>query len=521
MTRRSPGTTQPARLSLILGLLALLAGCGGSDGGASTSSGTTETSSTTTSTVTFSPNPAATSGSTGNVLVTNQVAPGAQAAGATQYVYTAFDASHQLVYGPVSDPPETEQLLQNVPIEAKALNVDYYGQNGEATGYTEDVPISVQAGATTKALAAGVSQPNQWTAHGPYARSYSPFSHSVGVCYAGPGTAHPSVQQDLDTLVNTDGFKMLHIYHLYSSSSAPFQFDPSIKAVLDHAQANNVEILLGTLNSDVTSTFQTVGGADAWLTQLKPYLTAGVVKAIALANEPNDRGQANIQPATFATAATNLRQALTNAGFPSLPITTCLVYGGIVSYPPAAARFQDDGAALSMQGYIQALVSTNASPFVFVNILPSYTVTSVVRDVPSTASWYPQFGLFTSTTDPAQNDGNLNPYWALADLQYNTVLTALEVAGMPQVQVYIGESGWPSGGNGSFTTPQNEATYINNLLAKWILPQATAAGRSVPTFLFEAYDEPERDPTQADWGLRTDNSGLKAGISIPSWVSTQ
>src|SRR5207302_7928767 len=113
-----------------------------------------------------------------------------------------------------------------------------------------------------------------------------------------------------------------------------------------------------------------------------------------------DRLRANIDPEIFARAAKNLRGALAAAGFPDTPISVSLQYGGITSYPPGGATFQDSPTARSMQPYIAAVRSVNTQPFVFVNIHPPYTGEDVVSRVASTASWFPMFGPFTSPVDP-------------------------------------------------------------------------------------------------------------------------
>jgi Glycosyl hydrolases family 17 len=352
-----------------------------------------------------------------------------------------------------------------------------------------------------------------WAAKGPYPSSFSPFSHTVGACYGHFKGRTGTVNGDLDLLVQSEGFQMLHIYNYFDPGTDDLTVDTDMKAVLDYAVAHNVEVLLGTKNSLVASggLLQSGAGADQYVAALKSYLDSGVVKVVALANEPNAKGAANISPALWGTAAQNLRTALTDAGYPDLPISACLVFGGLTSYPPADAVFQDDNGSYSMLGYMQAINQVNPTkPFVFINILPSYTVNSVVAEHPETAPWYPSFGVFASTTNPASNDGNLSPYWDLADLQYNSVVNALAAAGLPQTQVYVSESGWPSGDGGTYGTPANQVSYVNGLLSLWT-PQAR-----VPVFVFEAFDEPNQDPGLTAWGIHDKFNLLKSGITLPS-----
>lgn len=244
-----------------------------------------------------------------------------------------------------------------------------------------------------------------------------------------------------------------------------------------------------------------------------------MVKAIALGNEPNDRSQADIAPAVFSVAAANLRAALDAAGFEEIPVTVCLLYGALTSYPPADAHFVvDDPGVYFMEGYARALANLGGKPFVFVNLFPSFAVTSVVKQQPALASWYPDFGLFRSSENPATHDGNLAPYWDLLDLQYSTVDLALGKVGLGHVQVYVSETGWPSDGGGTFTTVANEAAFVNGLLDLWVGPQRSAARPSVPTFLFSAFDNPQGADVEGHWGLRDVGGALKPGIALPSWL---
>lgn len=361
----------------------------------------------------------------------------------------------------------------------------------------------------------GAAPTNKFTAHGPYPATFSPFGHGAGICYGGP-TNGRTVQSDLDLLVGTDGFRMLHVYHLYLDDA--LTLDPNMLAVLNYAKEHDpkVEILLGTLNSHVTHLFQTRAGADAYVNATAAWLRSGVVKAIALGNEPNDRKAANISSAVFSTAAANLRAALDAAGFQGIPVTVCLLYGGLVSYPPAQARFEESGAVYSMEGYVRALAGLSGKPFFFVNLFPHFAVAQVTADYPDTVPWYPDFGLFLSTTNPATHDGNLAPYWDLFDLQYDTVNVALDKAGLGHVQVYVSETGWPSDGGGTYTTVANEASFVNGLLSLWIGPQRSATGPSAPTFLFSGFDDPAASGVEAHWGLRDATGALKAGIDLSS-----
>ena len=60
---------------------------------------------------------------------------------------------------------------------------------------------------------------------------------------------------------------------------------------------------------------------------------------------------------------------------------------------------------------------------------------------------------------PMFKDGNLT-YWNLFD----AFLWALEKIGGTELTVMVGESGWPSAGNGAPTTSELASTYLNQFL---------------------------------------------------------
>jgi exo-beta-1,3-glucanase (GH17 family) len=421
-------------------------------------------------------------------------------------------------FGPLTGPRVESQLCSAVPLDVSTMTVEYQDADGVTLDHAIIRGVQVVPGEVVTIRAAGhrLDSTNKWTARAPYAGSFNPFSENLGICYGGTSAQRGTVLDDLHTMTVVDGFRMIHIYHLFTDQ---LTIDPTSEAVLQYAQANGIEILLGTRNVVASELLQTAAGAATYVAAIRPYLAAGVIKVIVPGNEVNDRLRANIDPETFARAVSQLRGALAAEGFPDTPISVTLQYGGLTSYPPGGATFQDSPTARSMQPYIAAVRSVNTQPFVFVNIHPSYTVEDVVSRVPSTAAWFPPFGLFTSTVDPATNDPKEAPYWSLLDLQYNTVLTAMRNAGINGVQVFLSESGWPSAGGGPYSTPANQASYLDGLVNAWVLPQASDGDRGVPTFLFEAFDEPTRDVGQASWGLRTVDGTLKPGIVLPRSAS--
>jgi hypothetical protein len=108
------------------------------------------------------------------------------------------------------------------------------------------------------------------------------------------------------------------------------------------------------------------------------------------------------------------------------------------------------------------------------------------------------YALFRSS-DPVVNDeGRL--YKSLFDAQVDSLVSAMEKSGHPDIPIVITESGWPSAGSEAATV-ENAKTYTNNLI-KHVLSNAGTPkrpGRNIESYIFALFnenlkggDEPER-----------------------------
>src|SRR5262245_54322950 len=246
---------------------------------------------------------------------------------ATRFVYTGFDSDGTVRFGPLIGPRAESQLCPGVSPDVSTMTVEYQDADGVKLDEAIIRGVRVVPDETVPVRAAGdrLDSTNKWTARAPYPNSFNPFSQNLGICYGGTSAQRGTVLDDLDTMTVVDGFKMIHIYHLFTDQ---LTIDPTSEAVLQYAQANGIEILLGTRNVVASELLQTAAGAATYVAAIRPYLAAGVIKVIVPGNEVNDRLRANIDPEIFARAVKNLRGALAGAGFPETPISVSLQYGG-------------------------------------------------------------------------------------------------------------------------------------------------------------------------------------------------
>ncbi|KAB1228076.1 Glucan endo-1,3-beta-glucosidase, basic vacuolar isoform [Morella rubra] len=149
------------------------------------------------------------------------------------------------------------------------------------------------------------------------------------------------------------------------------------------------------------------------------------------------------------------------------------------SYPPSAGVFSD-----SASSYINPIITflvNNRAPLL-ANVYPYFSYTGNPQDIAL------PYALFTSpgvvVTDPDGNRGYQNLFDALLDSLYS----ALEKAGAPNLQIVVSESGWPSDG-GTAAAVENAGTYYNDLINHVKGGTPKRPGQAIETYLFSMFDE--------------------------------
>lgn len=323
----------------------------------------------------------------------------------------------------------------------------------------------------------------------------SPFSYNIGINYETWNRSN--IPADLDNI--TKYFKLIHIYH-DSEDNTYRNLDISTVNFINYVTANpgkGIEISLGTNNNAVsiwvwkngkptdvynpgsmndpalakqwvTTMLSTFGGKDNFLKY---------VKTITLGNELDQNGPPptskyfNDYVNTWVLSSFgNLKQALANQGLGSIPITISIANTG-------------NKAADTFTGQIASNWPTSwnqGKSFVFFN---QYTLDN------------------GSSTDFS----HVIDYFESLQTKYN---------GKPEI--FVGETGYSA----EFNTPDsnNQALVIGKLFS-WLTGQYNSNNkRTIPLFVFEAFDESSKPAGQQKMGLFQDNGTLKDGITIPDWV---
>lgn len=219
------------------------------------------------------------------------------------------------------------------------------------------------------------------------------------------------------------------------------------------AKQNNMKVYLGVYESPDYN-----GSANTEFLQTAISLAKknpNTIKAIVVGNEclPTDTWNPYIQPEQLIADLQWVKSQLTAANLPNIQVTTELSYGGAQSYGEQIQPYVDIG---------------------MVNVYPYYSTPpiDVSASIANLESNLPQF-----------------------------------ISMFSPKQVIVGETGWASSPSGGQNSLQNEQQYFNDIV-QWV--QGSSGTPVVPTFYFEAYDEPW-NPTL--WGLWDQNRNPKFKIT--------
>ncbi|GJX55987.1 putative glucan endo-1,3-beta-glucosidase GVI [Tanacetum coccineum] len=153
-------------------------------------------------------------------------------------------------------------------------------------------------------------------------------------------------------------------------------------------------------------------------------------------------------------AIKNLNAALQSFNLGQIPVSTTIgIYLLASSSPPSNADFSSDVKPTMQE--ITGFLAGNGFPL----LVTAYPYFSYVYD----PSGIPLSFVLLNSTDVVVRDGNLE-YTNMFDAMVDAMYWALEKVGAGSVEVVICESGWPSNGNGNFTTIGLAQTYNQNLV---------------------------------------------------------
>ncbi|XP_052198343.1 probable glucan endo-1,3-beta-glucosidase BG4 [Diospyros lotus] len=264
-------------------------------------------------------------------------------------------------------------------------------------------------------------------------------SIDIGVCYGMNGDNLPPPSA------------VVALYKKYGINSMRL-FDPNPQA-LEALRGSLIEVSLGVRNADIPTIASTQEAADSWFqSNVAPYLNDVEFAYISVGNEAIPGQYASVIP----PAMQNLQNALNARNLAGIKVTTVVSTATLASsYPPSGSAFLPE-ASSTLSGVLQFL-SAQGSPLM-INVYPYFAYAS---DPTNVRLDYAQF----TATGAVVVDSNLS-YQNLFDAVVDSFYWAMEKLGVSDVGVAVSESGWPSAGNGNFTTPELAGTYNRNFIKR-------------------------------------------------------
>ncbi|XP_015875717.3 glucan endo-1,3-beta-glucosidase [Ziziphus jujuba] len=313
---------------------------------------------------------------------------------------------------------------------------------------------------------------------------------SIGVCYGRNGNNLPPASEVVQ-LLKSNGITGVRIYE-------PNQ--PTLQAL----KGSNIEVTIGILNQNLQPLTNPATATEWVQNNVRAYSPDVKFRYIAVGNEVHPGNEATnhllpaIQNIHNAIKAANLQDQIKV----STAIDTTLLAN---TFPPSNAEFS--GPASSFIKPIITFLANNGSPLL-ANI---YTYFGRV-DTPNDISL--PYALFTSPGVVFQDQNTKLDYRNLFDALLDSLYTALEKAGAPNLQVVVSESGWPSAG-GTEASVENAGTYYKNFInhVKNGTPKKKGA---IEAYLFALFDENQKggDEIEKHFGIFNANKQQKYQLSF-------
>ncbi|KAL8127845.1 hypothetical protein AgCh_014687 [Apium graveolens] len=308
----------------------------------------------------------------------------------------------------------------------------------------------------------------------------------IGVCYGrnGVGLTSPGQAKKTIDLLNANRFGRIRLY------------DP-VPEALDALRGTNIEVILDVPNSDLESLSNSdPTAARAWVQNNILSYTPGVnFRYIAVGNEvdPNPEKSTSKYVDFVLPAMQNVHKAIVDAGLQDQIKVSTATYSAIRSgFPPSQGSFLD-----TAKGFIVPIIEfleQNNLPLL-ANIYPYFSYLDSPPDLP--------YALFTAEKVVVKDPGNNLEYRNLFDALVDTLYSAVENAGGPNIEIVVSESGWPSAG-GREASFENAQTYVQNLIDH-VRGNGTPKrqGKSIETYIFAMYDEDMKEgpDTEKHFGL--------------------
>ncbi|KAI4385548.1 hypothetical protein MLD38_003561 [Melastoma candidum] len=255
----------------------------------------------------------------------------------------------------------------------------------------------------------------------------------------------------------------------------------------------NILLTITVPNSNIIPLVDPAAARSFVSSQILPFYPSTRIYRVAVGNEVMATSDKTLIAKTL-PAMKSIRAALVAANITSIEVTTPHSLGILsASEPPSTGRFRRGYDKVILAPILQFHRDT-ASAFM-VNPYPYFGYTAKTLDY---ALFKPNAGIFDAAT-------GVN-YTNMFDAQMDAVYTAMKRLGYGDVKIAVGETGWPSQGDGDRPelNPENAARYNGNLIRHVSSGKGTPLmpGRKFETYLFALFNEDLKPSTsERNFGL--------------------
>ncbi|PRQ49045.1 putative glucan endo-1,3-beta-D-glucosidase [Rosa chinensis] len=304
----------------------------------------------------------------------------------------------------------------------------------------------------------------------------------------GAMATNPLPPKKVVAMLKENGFKKVKL----------FDADPSM---MDALAGSGLEVMVGIPNDKLKSLANDYGNAKAWVKEnVTSYLYDGgvAIKYVAVGNEPFLTSYNGSYVKTTYPAMQNIQKALYDYSKDigtKIKVTTPFnadVYES-KSDKPSDGRFRKDIKDSMVQ--ILKFLKEAKSPFL-VNIYPFLSL-ALSSDFPR------EFAFFDDGGNGVQ-DNNIQ-YKNVFDANLDTCYNALKQEGFQDLEIQIGEVGWPTDGNKDANIKLAQKFY-DGLFKKLAKGEGTPLQKGNPeVYLFSLFDENTKSIAPGDferhWGI--------------------
>ncbi|KAJ8448573.1 hypothetical protein Cgig2_012217 [Carnegiea gigantea] len=286
------------------------------------------------------------------------------------------------------------------------------------------------------------------------------------------------------------------------------------ESCLSALSGTDIEVMIAVPNGDLSAMTDSKKAKEWVKNNVKRYdFKGGVnIKYVAVGNEPFLKSYNGSFVKDTYPALQNIQNALNDAGLgnnikATVPMNAD-VYESPASNPvPSAGRFRSDISDQMTE--IVKFLADNKAPFV-VNIYPFLSLYYGKGEFPV------DYAFFDGTDNPVMDSGT--KYTNVLDANFDTLMSSLKAVGHGDMNIIIGEVGWPTDGDINANV-KNAVRFYNGLLPRLANKTGTPLrpGADIEMYLFALLDEDAKSIAPGNferhWGIFSDLSKLQDNIN--------